>query len=66
MDVVLIDFNPDSSLLALLCLSDDHKTMSIFILHRSNWKWQVKQKIGLIPFASTKGIRAMFWLRNKK
>lgn len=37
--VVHLQFNADSSLLALLCLSDDQKEMQILVCARSNWEW---------------------------
>lgn len=49
-----------------MCMADDSKSMSILICMRSNWQWQVKQKIGPFDFAETKGIRAMQWMANKK
>ena len=42
LTVVHLEFNPDSSMLALLCMSSDHKTITILICARSNWQWQVK------------------------
>jgi len=66
MSVVLIQFNADSSLLALLCMKDDQSEMSILICVRSNWDWQIKQRIDHINFQATKGIRALQWLMNKK
>jgi hypothetical protein len=61
-----IEFNLDSSLLALLCMSEDATSMSILICMRSNWQWHVKQKLGNFDFATTKGIRALKWMSNKK
>lgn len=66
LNVVLIEFNADSSLLALLCMSSDKNSMSILICVRSNWQWQVKQKIGPLDFTETKGVRALRWMNNKK
>ena len=53
-------------MLALLCMSSDHKTMTILICARSNWQWQVKQQIANLDFATTKGVRALKWMMNKK
>lgn len=64
--VVHIQFNADSSLLALLCLRDDQSEMQILICVRSNWDWQIKQRIDHIDFQKTKGIRALQWMMNKK
>ena len=38
LNVVHIEFNSDSSLMALLCLSDS-KAMTVLICSRSNWNW---------------------------
>lgn len=51
--VVHLDFNADSSLLALVCLKDDLSEISILICSRSNWQWQVKQRIDHINFNQT-------------
>lgn len=64
--VVHMQFNADSSLLALLCLKDDRSEMSILVCARSNWAWQVKQRVDHINFEKTKGVRALQWLMNKK
>jgi len=61
-----MEFNPDSSLLALLCLTADKKSMTILICSRSNWNWQVKQQIAGLDFDKTKGIRAMKWMFGRK
>ena len=37
LDVIYLDFSGDSSLLALVCLAEDTKTMSVLICARSNW-----------------------------
>ena len=42
LNVVHIEFNSDSSLMALLCISDS-KDLTVLICARSNWQWQVKQ-----------------------
>ena len=65
-NVLLIDFNPDSSLMALLCMDDNKTSMTILICVRSNWKWTVKQSIRNLSMAETKGIRSMKWMFNKK
>jgi hypothetical protein len=38
LNVMHIEFNSDSSLMALLCLSDS-KAMTVLICSRSNWQW---------------------------
>lgn len=53
-------------MLALLCMSSDHKSMTILICSRSNWQWQVKQQVSNLDFAATKGVRALKWMMNKK
>jgi hypothetical protein len=40
--------------------------MSILICVRSNWQWHVKQQITNFDFATTKGVRALKWMSNKK
>lgn len=42
LNVVHIEFNLDSTMLALLCMTEDQQEMSILICVRSNWQWQVK------------------------
>jgi len=42
--VTAIEFNQDSTLMALLCLGDDG-SQAILVLSRSNWMWQIKQRL---------------------
>lgn len=42
LNVLHLEFNPDSTMLALLCITEDKKSMSVLICVRSNWQWQVK------------------------
>jgi len=65
-NIVLLEFNADSNLLALLCMDNARTEMSVLICVRSNWKWQVKQKVGPFNFAETKGIRALRWMTGRK
>ena len=60
LDVVHIDFNSDSSLMALLCTSKD--TFSVLICARSNWQWQVKQQITNL----TQRIQALKWVQKQQ
>lgn len=62
LNVVHIEINIDSALMALLCISDDQSQVSILVCARSNWQWQVKQKLGPLDFKETNGIWALKWM----
>ena len=53
-------------MMALLCMTVDQASMQIQICVRSNWQWQVKQVLGPFDFHTTKGVRALKWLSNRK
>jgi elongator complex protein 1 len=66
MDVIYLEFSPDSSLLAVVCLKDDFSSMSVLICARSNWQWQIKYRIDDISFEKTLGVRALKWMGSRK